>query len=366
MVRMTDLLKKAQQKMETKRGAPSSYTAKNHTSLKGKPAEDRSVEFSQMLLGRTKGGALKKEDIAQKVMEVSLPNEEETKKLYLACVDGIKNIFEAYKKGDKLNKDEIVNIGRKIVNDIISGSQLLLRLLHELDSLELYRYYNAVNVSILSVEIGISFKYNKSELLDLAIVGLLHDLDLIKNQDITDKSDKLSKEELEEIKKHPLNAAIFVDNAFKFSEAMVSAILQHHEREDGQGYPSGLGEEEIHDFALIIGIADTYESMIHSRPHKEKLPPDKAILNMIDFGKDLFANTTVKALVSRVGLYPVGSWIELSTGEIGRVVMVNPDSPLRPVVSILKDKNQDTLKEVMTVDLEKIPSLYIKHIAEAA
>jgi HD-GYP domain-containing protein (c-di-GMP phosphodiesterase class II) len=186
----------------------------------------------------------------------------------------------------------------------------------------------------------------------------------VKSGHIIDKPSKLDKDEFEEIKKHPLNAAIYVDNAFKFSEQMINAILQHHERNGGKGYPVGLDETNIHDLAMIIGIADTYEAMIHSRPYKERMSPDKAILNIINFGKELFQNRVIKALVSRVGLYPVGSWVELNTGEICKVLMVNSESPLRPVVSILKDKNKDEFREIKTVDLGKTPSLYIKQIAE--
>jgi HD-GYP domain-containing protein (c-di-GMP phosphodiesterase class II) len=363
MVRMTDLFKKAKEKMAA--GNAGFSVSKELVRQEEKPAAEKPVDFSQMILGKNKEEA-SKIGITNEAIRPSVSDEEESKRTYFSSVEDIKNIFLAYNAGKEINKSDVVNIARKIVNNISTGSQTLLQLFHEIDKPEEYHYYNAVNVCILSVEIGIAYKLPKPALSDLAMIGLLHDMDLIKNKHITDKPSELSKQELEEIKKHPLNAAIFVDNAFKFSEKMITAILQHHEREKGQGYPSGLIEGDIHDFALIIGIADTYEAMIHSRPYKEKQAPNVAILNIINFGSELFPNRAIKALVSRVGLYPVGIWVELNTGEICKVLKVNLDSPLRPVVNIVKDRDKNEFREVKIVDLMKIPSLYIKQTVEGS
>jgi len=367
MVRMTDLFKKAKKKMqgdsdptpEKKQPQPE----KKQPQQKKKAAEEKPVDFSQMVLGKTKEDSVQA-DITERVKDSQVLDEEESRIFYLSAAEAMKNIFDAYKSGSDINKEEIVSMARRIVNNVVTGSQSLLKLFHELDFPQEYSCYNAVNVAILSVEIGIAYKCNNASLVELAIIGLLHDLDLMKSKHLTDKPEKLSNKELEEIKKHPLNAAIFVDNAFKFSEKMITAILQHHEREQGQGYPSGLTEGNIHDLALIVGIADTYEAMTHSRPYKEKLPANIAIIHIINFGNKLFPNKAIKALVSRVGLYPVGSWVELNSGEICKVIKICPNSPLRPVVKIVRDQEKNEFRDVRTVDLMKIPSLYIKHIAE--
>ncbi|MFH1622852.1 MAG: HD domain-containing phosphohydrolase [Candidatus Omnitrophota bacterium] len=357
---MTDLFKKTKKKID---GVPEPPIKKEQPPKEEKNTEAKPVDFSQMILGKTKEESLKG-DITEGVTDAHLSDEEETMKLYVSSVKVMRDIFEAYKSGSEVNRAEVVGVASKIVNNITAGSQDLLKFFHELDSAQEYNYHNAVNVAILSVEIGIAYKFDKSTLLDLAVIGLLHDLDLIKSKHLTDKPEKLSKKELEEIKNHSLNTAIYVDNAFKFSEKMITAILQHHEREQGQGYPVGLAEGNIHDMALIIGIADTYEAMIHSRPYKERSAPNIAIINIINSGKELFPNRTIKALVARVGLYPMGTWVELNTGEICKVIKINSDSPLRPVVNILKDKNKNEFREIRTIDLKKIPSLYIRHTVE--
>ena len=374
MVRMTDLLKKAK-KLGAKKELPPLEKKRSPLSeekphipkeepIKPTVPGGEPVEFSKLLLEKAKESPAEKEDVTHKFMKASIPDEKETKELYFEVIEFVKSMFNTYKNDGNINRDDMMNTGHKIVNNVIAGPREILKLFHELDSPELYREYNALNVSILSVEIGIAYKYNKSILLDLAIVGLLHDMDLIKSKKIIDKPEKLHEKELEAIKKHSLNLATFTDNAFNFKEERIKAILQHHERRGGGGYPAGLTDRDIHNLAKIVGIADTYEAMTHSRPYKEKMLPCKAVLNIISNGKKLFSNETIKALVHCVGLYPVGSWVELNNGEIGKVLIVNQDLPLRPVVSILMDKDRNKLREVRTVDLQKIPSLYIKGVSK--
>ena len=378
MVRMTDLLKKAK-KLEVKKGLPpvekkraplseekpiKSTAPEEKVVKKEEPTAGEPVEFSKLLLERAKESPAKKEDVAHKFMKASIPDEKETKELYFEVIEFVKSMFNTYKNDGEVNRDDMTNTSHKIVNNVIAGPREMLKLCHELDSPELYREYNALNVSILSVEIGIAYKYNKSILLDLAIVGLLHDMDLMKNKKIIDKPEKLHEKELKVIKRHPLNLATFTDNAFNFKEEMVKAILQHHERRGGGGYPAGLTDRDIHDLAEIVGIADTYEAMTHSRPYKGKMLPHEAVLNIIHNGKKLFSNEAIKALVYCIGLYPVGSWVELNTGEIGKVLMTNPDSPLRAVVGLLMDKDRNKFREIRIINLQKMPSLYIKGVIE--
>ena len=316
------------------------------------------------MLTKKPGPSQDREGLAHKFMQESVPDEEQTKQLYFNAVEQVKTVFGLYKEGKRISKDDVIDIGQKIVNNIILGSGEALRLVHELDSLEQHRYYNAVNVSILSVHMGIVYNYNKSTLLDLAIIGLLHDMALIKHQDAIDIPSRLTNEQLKEIRKHPLNIATYVDVAFNFKDEMVKSILQHHERKKGQGYPEGLTESDIHELAMIVGLADTYEAITHARPYKKKSSARDAILNIINNEKDFFSKEVIKALVTCVGLFPTGTWAELNTGEICKVLSTNPDAPLRPVVSILMDKDKNRFREIRTIDLSKMPSLYIKREIE--
>jgi len=309
-----------------------------------------------------KRGNITKEQLLDALEFQKSDEAKNARKVYFEALRGVRKIFNAYKKGEGIKSEVVVNLGNKIVDSVVLSTQYFLKLFHEADSLRLHRYLNAVNVSILSTVLGIANKFDADSLLDLAVIGLLHDLDLIKNNSLLNKTTKLNEEEIKVIRKHPLNTVTYLDHAFKLKDKIVKSILQHHERKKSQGYPSGLREQEIHEFAVIVGLADTYEAMTHSRTYKSKLTPHKAILSIINDSKDLFPYEEIKKLVSCVGVYPVGSEVELNTGEICQVVAANPEHPLRPVVRIVMDKEEgeeSSKRELRMVDLIKSPSLYI-------
>lgn len=395
MVRMADLLKKAKGKITTSKDKPKSpsdvrilpgekppllreqFLRQERAPLpqeklpqaplhpeEQKKSQKETVSFSEMFLKEKKGPSVENVDFVQALMQNSLEAEEEAKKLYYDALEFTKKTFTIYKETNTINHGEVNSFCQKIVNTLLVGAGTLLKLFHELDSEEFFLYHNAVNVSILSVELGMVFKYNKTALQDLALVGLLHDIELIKHEDVIKTARKLSAEEMAKIREHSLNAATFLDRAANFKDEMVTAILQHHERKSGQGYPEGLLASEIKEMASIVGIVDTYEAMIHFRPYKSKVPSSTAVLNIINNGKDLFPNAVIKALVSCVGVYPIGSIVELNTGEIGKVLDTNFDFPLRPVINVVVDKDLKKLEQAKTVNLLHSPSLYIKKVVE--
>jgi len=390
MVRMTDLFKKAKkQKEETPaplqvekqplvtEGKPAIVDQTPHAdeiepvsgkkeqpAQKKQPPEKTGLEFAGIFLQEQNELSPGRKELTQEFMSASIPDKEEVKKIYLESIESVKKIFNAYATSGAIDKDHIINITNKIVNNIILHPRGLLRLFHEIDSFEYYIYYDAVNVCILSVEMGIISKYNKSALLDLATIGLLHDIDLVKSKDIIDKPEKLDNEELARVRKHCINAASFISKTFGFKEEIVNGILQHHERVDGHGYPAGLTENSINELAMIVGLADTYAAMVHSRPDRKKMLPNEAILDTMSKGKELFPKKLIKTLISCIGLYPIGTWIELNTGEIGEVLDINRDYPLRPLINISMDKDRAKLSESRIIDLQKTPSLYIKRPVE--
>lgn len=375
MVRITDLLKLAKKSIREDKEKQPPSPAKEPSVFKNPPTKPLTVEkdktsieqpvkFARIFSQGPEESPLGKDDIASNLMRTPVSDEEGVKKIYFDAAGFIKKIFEMYKDNNtSIEEGEIRDMANKIVDNVILNSPELIRLVHQ-DGSEDYIYYHAVNVAIISVGIGSICKYSKSRLLDLAVIALLHDIDLIKSRHIIDKPAKLNEVEFKEITGHPLNAATFVGHKFSFTKEIINGILQHHERKDGKGYPAGLSDINIQDYAEIIGIADTYASMTHYRPYRKKVSPHIAILNIINTTKSLFSDSAIKALIAYVGLYPVDSWVELNSGEICKVVKINYNNPLRPVISILLDKNKNKLMEARTIDLREIPSLYIKYIVD--
>ncbi len=218
--------------------------------------------------------------------------------------------------------------------------------------------YHAANCAVLSVLLGIDLNVKKDQLKDLALAALLHDLGLVNIRESLDYPGQLTKDTKVEVLKHPeRGAALLQGNA---NEEVVQAVQQHHEIGTGKGYPAGLVGDAIHLYARIINVADSFEAMTHERPYRPKpFDVSHAIKEMVEKGRGLYDREVMKALLSRIGLYPVGSLVELSNKQIARVVRQNRQFPLSPVVQIEFDEDGNKMKSFPIIDLTKNQLIHI-------
>lgn len=284
--------------------------------------------------------------------------------LYQQALDVVKGALDKAAKGEMLKVGEVRGVVEKIVNRIISGTGELTSFTTK-STIDNYLYAHLVNVCIFSIELGRELGYDRSKLNDLGVAALLHDVGMFKVMDIVRQPRKLKAEEYGEIKKHPLYGAEILKKAMRdFSPIAINAVQQQHERMNGRGYPRGLKDGEINEYAQIVAIVDVYEAMTHERPYRKRMLPHD-VLKEILISKDLFNLRLFKILLSKVSVYPVGSWVELNTGEIGRVVKIDSNAPLRPMVNVVFNHRGKRLKEVKPVNLTEHTTLvYIKRILD--
>jgi HD-GYP domain-containing protein (c-di-GMP phosphodiesterase class II) len=133
----------------------------------------------------------------------------------------------------------------------------------------------------------------------------------------------------------------------------------HHERVDGSGYPEGKKGDQINEYARLIAVVDSYEALTHARAYGSKLSPYQAIKIILE-DKEKYDERFIKLLIEQISLYPIGSWVRLSTNEIGRVIHIDKASPLKPTVKIFFDPEGTKLPEAKAIDIAKHPSAYIK------
>jgi len=273
-------------------------------------------------------------------------------KEYFKVLDYFKNIYFDARIGKEINIVKLESVISKLVQSILKDSNIIGRL-RKIKVNDLYTYKHSIDVCIISTVLGKWLGFNKQKIMDIAIAGLLHDIGKSKiSNDILNKPNKLTEEEYEIIKNHPVNGYEIISSIDNVNYDILKGILQHHERIDGNGYPYGLKNEEIHIFAKIISIADVYDAMTSNRSYSNKLSPFKVAESIF---KDSFghldpyiANTFLK----NISQFYVGSKVRLNNGDIGEVVFTNKYDPYRPLIKTSKgfiDLSQDSSFEIIDV-----------------
>ncbi|RCX13818.1 HD-GYP domain-containing protein (c-di-GMP phosphodiesterase class II) [Anaerobacterium chartisolvens] len=192
---------------------------------------------------------------------------------YNENVDEIKNILHEISIGNNINTKSINNMSDSIISRINENRDVV-GCINQIRSVDEYTYTHGINVSLLCMLIGKWMKLPPDKLKAVVQAGLLHDIGKTKIlPDILSKPSELTEEEYEEIKKHTVHGYRLLESNGSFSKDICMAVLMHHEREDGTGYPVGLKADKIHEFAKIIAVADIYDAMTSDRAYREKESP---------------------------------------------------------------------------------------------
>lgn len=214
---------------------------------------------------------------------------------------------------------------------------------------------NLINVGILGTKIGIGLGYYGKELERLALAGLVHDVGLFAlPQSLVTKSGRLTHEERMLIEQHPELGYQVIHQTGTEYHWLAQLTRQVHERFNGCGYPHRLKGRQVGETAQILGAVDVFDALVSERPYRRRLFPYEAVKELLVVERTAFSREILKALVEQFSVYPLGTTVRLTTGEVGTVVKVNSRYPLRPVVKI---DEEDGLEGVGSrrVDLSLTP-----------
>ncbi len=251
----------------------------------------------------------------------------------------------------------------KILALLESGNQELLALADR-STPDNYLPAHAVNVTIFSLRLGMAVSLPPEDLSLLGLGAFLHDLGMTACLPLALKAALLTDEERALVRNHPresqkLLAAHFPGLPHDTRARLQDIVGQVHERAEGTGYPEGRRSDDIHRLAKIIGACDVYEAVTHPRAWRSRILPHNALRHMIQEHEKAFEPGIIKTLIEALSLYPPGSFVRLSSGEIGRVVFTNPGLPTRPKVKLLLDAQGGRLPKPRIVNLATQPILYV-------
>lgn len=214
------------------------------------------------------------------------------------------------------------------------------------------RYQQAVRVAVHLTALGRQIGFQKEQLADLANIGLLLDVGKIDlPPDLLNKAGPLSETDADMLRSHVRVGLEMLSESHQLPAAVLQAIAEHHERLDGSGYPAGLDGSQISIYGKMAAIVDAYVAMTNPRPYAPTLTPYDAIRELFRNVNTGFFGPLVEQFVQAIGIFPVGSLIELSTGQVAIVVQHNPTRRLEPKLLVLTAEDKALLDEPWELDL---------------
>ena len=217
-----------------------------------------------------------------------------------------------------------------------------------------YLASHAVKSTIIAIIIASYLKLPNHRLIELGVAALLHEIGMIKlPPQIYLSRRPLEPQERKAILSHPVMSFNLL-KSYDFPLTVTLAALEHHERENGSGYPRKLTGDRISLYAKIIAVACSYEALSAQRPHKEAKDGYAGMLELLKNEGKQYDDTIVRALVYSLSIYPIGLYVLLSSGRKGQVVDVNPENPRFPIVQIFGELTPDGKNKILETSQDGI------------
>lgn len=282
---------------------------------------------------------------------------------YVAAETELQHIEHEVRAGGTFTLDEIARIATGVVDGLGRDDRLMARAMSGRQGPPIIR--NMVNVGMLAPRLGAGLGYSRDDLLRLTQAALVHDIGMFAlPESLVTKSDKLSAQDRATIRQHPVLGYKLITKLGPQWEWLGQVVMQEHERWGGQGYPRGLKENQIHEYARIIGILDIFEALLNARPYRGRLLPHEAVRELLVAEKNSFSTHVFKALIHEFSIYPLGTRVRLNTGEEAAVSQLNPRFPLRPVVQVDPEDGRTEGGPPKIVDLSRTTLVHIVEVLQ--
>jgi len=283
-------------------------------------------------------------------------SQQEFNNKYDATISTIKKAFETTRYFKEAPLKEMKELADHCLFPMLDSIGVInyLHMVHHTDD---YTFHHSANVAVICGVLGKWLGYTGVHLMELVLAGLLHDIG--KTQiplAILDKPAALSKEEMDIMQKHTTLGYKLIKDSKDLSPNIINAVLQHHERMDGSGYPLGIVADKLHQYARIIAVADTYDAMTSDRVYHQKSTPFVVVKTMVGEMFNKLDPRICTVFLNNVRSYFIGNIIKLSDGRRAKVVYLGQSVETRPTV---RTQNGEF------IDLEKHKDIAIIELMEA-
>ena len=276
-------------------------------------------------------------------------------KAYEASRALVRELLRAVRIGQALDSKRIVAAVTSMAQSVLRNPDALL-LFAQLRAKGEYSEAHALDVSIYMMTFGRFLQLPPEQIEFLGYLGLLQDVGKVRlAAELLEKSGRLSIEEYEQAKLHVRYSEEILRATPGLPAGLAEAAALHHERLDGSGYPKGLRGAEIGRFGLIAAIVDTFDALTVKRPYADPVSPSAAISMLYKWRGVYFDANLIEQFIRCLGIFPVGSLVELNTGEVGVVIAQNTAKRLLPRVMVIRDAQRNPLVPQKLLDLSRSP-----------
>jgi HD-GYP domain-containing protein (c-di-GMP phosphodiesterase class II) len=285
---------------------------------------------------------------------------EGARQTYSRSVQTARDIMTDVRLGRAVNVRRVKRAVQGIVDQVLSDDSSIMAMTH-LREFDEYTFTHSVNVCILSVVIGQRLGLGRSELYELGLGALMHDVGKMRIPLTTlNKAGKLSDEDWRLLREHPTDGLLMLFGIHGFMDLPYRQMLmayEHHMKVDLTGYPESRRDRELALYSRIVAVADAFDAATSVRSYQyQPASPDAVLKGMLESEARGFDTVVVKALITATGVYPVGTLVILDTFELAIVTRANPD-PARlnqPEVKILADPMGVPHAEPVVASLEQV------------
>ncbi|REL27969.1 HD-GYP domain-containing protein [Thalassotalea euphylliae] len=318
------------------------------------PAKQKAAEHIDKVMPNISSSPLTKLNKVGRPHGVSLEDElKNAQSLYSNAKDLQQKILGTVKADRELNAEEVRETTDAMV-DSIFRNQDALACLSRLRSKSNYLMEHSLNCSILMSIFAKHLKLERDIIEQLALGAFLHDVGKVFiPDDILDKPGSLTEKEQKIVQTHVALGAKILEDTPHISHIAMTCVREHHERLDGSGYPKQFKDDDISKYGRMMAIVDSYDAMTSDRSYKKAVHPVTAFKTLIKESATGYDEELVEKFIQCLGVYPVGTLVQLNSGKIGLIAELNRDKPTHPVVKVFYNTRLNQTIPIEDIDLSK-------------
>lgn len=321
---------------------PGMIIARTVVGVDGLALLTKNTRLTEMYIARLKKLGLGSIYIKDAMGDVEVP-EIISEQVRRSLTSTLNNSIKELSSGKTIDMRPLKKSVNLLLDNIISQHDALIQL-EEIRTYDDYVFLHSINVAVFAIMTGQTLGYTESQLSELGLGALLHDIGMISiDPAVLYKAGPLTPQENDQIRAHAQIGFNMLRTYRDVSTKSMHIAFQHHERMDGQGYPRGLQGGQILDYARIVSIVDTFDALISDRPHRTGRTTTDALTVIRKLAGACFDPEIIEAFAANVALYPMNSLVRLNTGHTAVVAAVNRYRLNSPVIRVIFDSRNNSV-----------------------